>query len=500
MRRLLVLVTLVSLLSSAACKGGGDVPPPPRPVTPPPTASVGTAVAPADPLGPRPELAEPAPFTPPVPVVYEHASGVKVWLLERHTLPIVSLQIVIRGGSSWQAKEGAAWATANMLDEGAGKRGALDISRDLDRLGATLQTGALPDYSFAQLTVLKKNLAAASAIFSDVVAKPTFSPVEWARVKNLWLNDLKQRQSDPSAVARVVLQYEVFHGGTYAKPVNGTIKDATALSLADVKDYYADFWQPAHATCVVVGDVTRADLDPVLDATFGPWKNSTTRDPFTNRHLTDSPSVRGPKVFVVDRPDAPQSVIAVGRRGVESQSIAAPPLVRVNAALGGSFTSRLNQDLREEHGWSYGARSSFSWNIRKGMFSATAAVHTEHTGEALKAMLADIEDVAKRGLTDEEVAKTRLLARADLVESFEGVDTAAARLARNAGVGLKADHEANASKLLYAATKDELAKLAAQFLALDTSTIVVVGPRAKVLSQIEALGLGKIEAVGPEGE
>lgn len=495
MKRLLWLLPLV-----AACKGG-DVPPAVPPRAPQPRPDVmGTPQAPLDPLGAKPASPEPAPFTPPVPAVYEHASGVTVWLLERHTLPIVSMQLVVRGGASWQKKEGAAWAAATMLDEGAGKRGALDISRDLDRLGATLQTGALPDYSFAQLTVLKKNLAPASGIFSDVVAKPTFSPVEWTRVKGLWLNDLRQRQSDPSAVSRVVLQRKVLAGTPYEKPVNGTLKGASALDLADVKDYYADFWQPRHATCVVVGDVTRAELDPVLDATFGPWKNGT-RDPFTNRHLTEAPRPKGaPGVFLVDRADAPQSVIAVGRRGVEAQSVALPPLLRVNAALGGSFTSRLNQDLREEHGWSYGARSSFTWTAMRGMFSAVAAVHTEHTGDALKATLANIESMAKKGLTDEEVAKTRMLARSELVESFEGVDGAAARLARNAGVGLRADHEAKASQLLYGATKEDLAKLAAEFLALDGATMVVVGPRAKVLPQMEALGLGKIESATPEGD
>lgn len=496
MKRLLWLLTLV-----AACKGGEDPPPRVPPQEPTKTPDVmAVPQADVDPLGVKPATPEPAPFTPPVPAVYKHASGVTVWLLERHTLPIVSMQLVLKGGASWQKKEGAAWATATMLDEGAGNRGPLEIARDLDRLGATLSTGALPDYSFAQLTVLKKNLAPASAIFSDVVAKPTFSPVEWTRVRGLWLNDLKQRQSDPSAVSRVVIQRKVLAGTPYEKPVNATLKGASALSIADVKDYYADFWQPQHATVVVVGDVTRAELDPVLDATFAPWKN-TARDPFTNHHLTEAPTPKGaPRVFLVDRADAPQSVIAVGRRGVEAQSVAAPPLTRVNAALGGSFTSRLNQDLREEHGWSYGARSSFTWTALRGMFSAVAAVHTEHTGEALKAMLADIADVANKGLTDEEVVKTRMLARSDLVESFEGVDSAAARLARNAGVGLPADHEAKASKLLYAASKEDLAKLAAQFLAADGATIVVVGPKAKVLPQLEPLGLGKIESATPEGD
>jgi predicted Zn-dependent peptidase len=203
---------------------------------------------------------------------------------------------------------------------------------------------------------------------------------------------------------------------------------------------------------------------------------------------------------LVDRPDAPQSVIAVGRPGVSARDLTTTPLTRVNAALGGSFTSRLNQDLREEHGWSYGAKSRFSFHAETGMFVAQAAVHTEHTGEALAAMLADIDGVAKQGLTDDEVVKTRLLARSEVVEAFEGVESAAARLARSAGVALPPDHEAKASAAIARASKDELARLAKTYLDLSSAEIVVVGPRAKVEPQLRAIGITDIAAASPEGD
>lgn len=500
MNRAGLLQPILLLPAFVAC-GGGDVPPPANP-TPPAPRPVVTAAPPVDvdPLGTKPATPEPPPFTPPVPTVYKHSSGLTVWLLERHTLPIVSWQVVVPGASRIEKKEGIAWATANMLDEGAGKRGALDIARDLDRLGATLSTGSVADYSFAQMTVLVKNLGDAAKIFSDVVTKPTFAPNEWTRVQNLWLNDLKQRPSDPSAVAKVVLQRKVFGPGhPYGAPANGTIKNAAKVGLADLKTFHEQNWRPSRSTIVVVGDVTRAQLDPVLDATFGAWA-AADKNPRDESQTMPKPAAQGRRVFIVDRPDAPQSVIAVGRMGVKADAPTAPPLVRINSALGGSFTSRLNQDLREEHGWSYGAGSRFSWTREEGIFSAQAAVHTEHTGDALKAMLADIEALAKEGLTDEEVAKSRQLARADLVESFEGVDAAASRLARNAGVGLPASHEADASKLLYGASKADLQKLAAQHLDLSNAVVVVVGPKAKVLPQLEKIGITKVESTGPEGE
>src|SRR5262249_44726190 len=159
-----------------AC-GGDDAmrrpaPPPPRPPVAPPADTT-----PADPLGPRPDLGDPATFTPPVPVQYKRANGLTVWLLERHGLPIGSMEVVVPAGAANdpEGKGGLASTTANMLDEGAGTRGPLDISRDIDRLGATLKTGAYTDYAFVQLTALKKNLGPAAAIMGDVVAKPQMS-------------------------------------------------------------------------------------------------------------------------------------------------------------------------------------------------------------------------------------------------------------------------------------------------------------------------------------
>ncbi|HEY8078986.1 MAG TPA: pitrilysin family protein, partial [Labilithrix sp.] len=476
---------------------------PPPPVAPPPPAPTPVASAPpapADPLGPKPDVAPPAPFTPPVAIEYKRANGLTVWLLERHALPIISMEVVLGAGASDDpaAKAGLAQQTANMLDEGAGTRGALELARDVDRLGATIHTGVYADYGFAQLTTLKKNLSAAATIFGDVLGKPTFSPVEWKRVHDLWTNDLKQRASEPAMVAGVVVARKLFgEGHPYAMPNDGTTKTAANVSLDDLKKFYADRWRPSRATCVVVGDVTRAELDAVLDSAFAGWKDGNATAGWSKSGKAPSKTRR---IVVVDRADAPQSVIAVARQGVAASSPDAPALVRVNAALGGSFTSRLNQDLREEHGWSYGAKSRFSFNEFPGVFVAQAAVQTAHTGEALKAMLADLETYAKDGPTDAEVEKTRLLARGDLVEAYETVDATAHRLARYAGVGLAADQDATAAAKTSAATKADLAALAKKYVDPSNALVVIVGPRAKIAPQLEAIGMGSFETSGPEGE
>ena len=171
----------------------------------------------------------------------------------------------------------------------------------------------------------------------------------------------------------------------------------------------------------------------------------------------------------------------------------------MNIALGGSFTSRLNQNLREEHGWSYGARSRVTLVRGTGSFVASAAVQTEHTGDALRALAKDVEDFAKTGLTDEEVAKTRLIARGELVDMFEPAESAAMRLARDAALGLGPDYEAKASVRRDTATKEELAH-ATRELDPKEAYIVVVGPRAKLEKQLTAIGVDAFDPRDTEGK
>jgi zinc protease len=438
-----------------------------------------------------------------VPETYELAGGLRVWLLERHTLPLVAVHLVVPAGgaSDPSDKAGLAMVTADMLDEGAGKRGPLELARDVDALGASLSTGAYADYAYVHLTSPTKNLPAAAAIMGDVVARPRFLPAEWKRVHALWTNALRARQSDPNAVADVVTLVRAYPPGhPYARPTSGTTSSAARVSLDDVRRFYASHWRPDRATVVVVGDVTRAQLDPLLGAWLVAWKPRRGAAPALPEVTSPGPPRTGRRVVVVDRPDAPQSVIALVRSGVAAADAEGAPLVRVNAAIGGSFTSRLNQNLREEHGWSYGARSRFSFTRMTGIFSAQAAVHTDHTGDALGAMLAEVSDVARAGLTPEEVDKTRLLARGDLVDAFETNDGAARRLGRSAGVGLAADHEARSSARVYEADAAALAKLAGQHVDPRSADVVIVGPRNAIEPQLEAIGITAIEAAGPEGE
>lgn len=490
-----------ALVASTGACGSAPRAPAASPVAVSPVPVASPVVAPAeDPLGPRPDTPPPAPFLPPSPEVFTATGGITVWLLERHDTPIVSCDLTIPVGASSdpKGKAGLAHATATMLNEGAGKRGALDLARAVDNLGARLSTDANADASFVSMTVLKKNLGAAFPLFADVVTRPRFEAAEFNRLKEIWHNELLQREKDPDATARVVYRVVLFGADhPYGHPWDGTPQSAAAIGLEDVKRSYAAAWRPERATLVCAGDLARAELSTLLDGGFASWK------PPAGSALAPvvPPAPQGPwpRLVLVDRPEAPQAVIAVVKPGIAASDADEPALWRVNDAIGGSFSSRLNQDLREQHGYTYGARSRFSVSRGPGQVVSWANVVTDKTGEALKAMLADLDTFASGGLTDDEAARTRSQARGELVSVYESVEGIAGHVAADASLGLPAGWEAQSSRMRDLATKADLDALAKQFYATAGGIIVVVGPRRRVQPLIDPLGLPAPEVRDAEG-
>jgi zinc protease len=495
----------VSLAAFVAVGCGGATPASPNPVAPvaAPSAQAAAPVSPAvpaDPLGPRPETPPPAVYAPPSPTVTKAANGIVVWLLERHSVPVVSCDLTVPSGASSDPPGlgGLAYATANMLDEGAGTRGALDLARAIDDLGAHIQTDANADASFVSVSVAKRNFAKAFALFADVVARPRFEAAEYKRVKDLWHNELLQREKDPDATARVVYRVALFGPEhPYGHPWDGTPRSAEAVTLDAIKRFYASAWRPDRAILVCAGDVTAEEVGKAIESALGAWKAPAPPPPAPL--VPPPPAGPWPRLVLVDRPDAPQAVIAAIKPGITATSADLPALWRTNDAIGGSFTSRLNQDLREEHGYTYGARSRYSISRGTGQVVSWANVVTEKTGDALAAMLADLRKFADAGMTDDEAARTRFQARGDLVNVYETVEGIAGHLAADASLGLPPDYEATSSRDRDAADKATLDRLAKQYYDPAGAIVVVVGPRAKVQPMIDKLGLPPAQMRDAEG-
>jgi len=467
-----------------------------------PTASAAPSASPSipDPLGARPQPPPPPAFLPPSPAVATAPGGVTVWLLERHEVPIVSCDVTVPTGASSdpRGKAGLAHATAKMLEEGGGKLGAIDLAKAIDDLGAHLTTDANADASFVSVTVLKRNLDRAMSIFGDVVARPRFERAEYRRMMDIWHNELLERQKDPDATARVVYRVALFGPDhPYGHPWDGTLQSSRSITLEDIQRFHAAAWRPDRAILVCAGDVTAAELMPLVGSAFASWKAPATPAP----PPVAPPAPRGPwpRLVVVDRPDAPQSVIAALRPGVAASDPEEAALWRVNDAIGGSFTSRLNQDLREKRGYTYGARSRFSVSRGPGQVVSWANVVTDKTGDALDAMLGDLRKFAEEGMSDDEVDRTRSQARGELVSVYESVEGIAGHLAADASLGLPPEWEARVSERREAAQKADLDALAKRFYSPDGAIVVVVGPRSRVQPMLDRLKMPAPEARDADG-
>ncbi|HKQ70197.1 MAG TPA: pitrilysin family protein, partial [Polyangiaceae bacterium] len=298
-RRSLLALTL----ALGACGGSSQPPQPPPPAaasaTPAPPPAPATS---ADPLGPRPIPKPPTAFTPPAPRVLEGPGKSKVWLLERHGLPLVTIAVVVPYGSAAEPPEkaGLSFATADMLDEGAGKLDALGFSQALNDLGAKFASSTDRDSSIVSLQLLTSKLDQGLPLLADAVIRPKHDKKDWTRVSTLWNNALKNRAHDPNDVARVVTSL-LYYGDKhpYGHPPDGTLESAKRIQLGDISKWHRTIWRPDEASFVVVGDVTAEQITAKLAGAFAGWKPP----PGAPLKVVDPPAVTsdGLRTFVVDK-------------------------------------------------------------------------------------------------------------------------------------------------------------------------------------------------------
>ena len=500
-------VIAVSLSLMGAC-GPADRATTPHPVVATPEAlPVATPEhsAESDMLGTKPTVGDGGAFVPPVPEEFKLPNGLRVWLLPRPSVPLVAMTMVVVGAGANSDKleeSGLAHLTASMLDEGAGKRSAIEFAQAVETLGASFSARVDGQAAYISMSVLKKNWNDAISLFRDAVIAPTFRKPDFERVHAQWRNDLKQRAKDPDAVARVVMRRAV----TNKPPWDGLGSAATRLTPERVRKFHRGAYEPGQCALIVVGDVSRTSLEQPLTRAFGNWKDGAVRG-FSGRGAGVGSTGAEPTLVIVDRPDAPQSVIGFAREGLSLLDDDYPIAGRANVALGASFTSRLNLDLREKHGWTYGARSRFSATNVAPMFVAWAAVETSVTIDAASAMLKDIREFAANGLTEDEVGKTRSLSRAHLVEVYSTVDSMAEHLALLAASGADSKADAEHATVRDNADATKLNVVAKKYFSTRTERIddrqrshfVIVGPLMKLRPRLAELGLGEPQVRDEEG-
>lgn len=374
-------------------------------------AACAPKVAPEAPVAPAPEpvyvpkppeTLAPRPFSPPA-VAWGKVGGAQLAVVENHEVPFVTVefQFPVRSTANPLDRAGLAEATMDMLNEGAGTRSALEISAELLRLGASLSTGSGVDGSSASVTCLRDRLEATLDVLADVLIRPTFPADEWERRRALWIDGIEEGRNDPSVIAGRVMNKRLWGDRYYGK-------EATPTTLKRIKVKEMAAWHKANLTLngalvLVGGDVTLAEVEPLLATRFaGMNRPAPAVEPAP---LPPAPPEKA-TVYLVDKPGSAQSVVRASVYLGKPTDPDFPSLVVANMAMGGQFASRINMNLREQKGYTYGARTSVSYDLAGVSWSFSSGIHTEKTGPALEALFAELRAVeTDRPLTDKEVAQ-----------------------------------------------------------------------------------------------
>ncbi|HYK40783.1 MAG TPA: pitrilysin family protein [Thermoanaerobaculia bacterium] len=455
-------------------------------------AATALAQAPASPDRSHP----PAPGPPPplrLPPIQrlKLSNGVPVILVERHKVPLVDALVVFRGGASAdpQNRPGLANLTASLLERGAGSRSALEISDIADYLGANLSAGAGWDSTTVGINVPSARLEPGLALLSDLVLNPTFPAPEVERVRSELLTEILQWRDDPEQLASVAFSKAVFAGHPYSRDIQGNAVSVQAVTREEIRRFHAERYVPGSAAIVVTGDAVPATLVPLLEASFGKWKPSTAG---AAPSVGQARQIAKRRVILVDKPDAPQSQILIGRVGPARSTPDFFPLVVTNTILGGSFTSRLNHNLRETKGYTYGASSQFDFRLSTGPFVAGAAVQTDKTGPALTEFFKEL-DAIRSDVPADELARAKNYTARRFPAAFETAGQLAGRVRDQFVYGLPDDYFATYVSRIEAVTPADVQRVARAWIDPAAMVVVIVGDRKKIEAEVRALRLGPVE-------
>ena len=429
------------------------------------------------------------------------SNGLKVLIAEQHELPLVQFNLLVKAGwaADPQNKPGVSSLTSELQDEGTINRSALDISQDLKAIGADLATSSFFDGSFMTLNTLKRHLAKSMDIFTDVLLNPTFPDEELERKKKEYLARILQEKRQPFTAGFNTF-LKILYGGDhpYGQPYTGTGTEESIQSITsgDLKKYYRTFFHPNNATLIVVGDVTADEIIPVLEDALKSWKKN------------DVPAVvvprvkplEGSQVYFVDKPGAAQSVIIAGHYGLLRNSPDYFKVEVLNTILGGKFTSRLNANLREDKGYTYGAGSTFRYLKGLGPFLAYTQVQTEVTDKSLSEILKEFRGVSGEiPVTEEELEDTKKYITLSYPGEFETVSQVARKLREMVTYDLPEDYFNRYIPSINTVSADDVMGAAGRYIQPDNMLFVIVGDVEKIEPGIRAMNAGTIHYLDMDG-
>ncbi len=426
------------------------------------------------------------------------ANGIEVLVVQNHTLPTVNVNLVVPAGRSADPalKPGLAQLTSLVLDEGTQRRDSQQIADELAGMGAHLSVGADWDSTAVRLFTLKRHFSQALDIYADVIQHPAFPEAELKRERAMALARLVQVRDEPTALASMATAAMLYgEGHPYGQPQFGTPASLKSIDRADLECFYRTHIRPDRSVLIVVGDVAPAELIPELEKSFADWKPATATA--QEQHLPAPPEAKPTNIVLVDKPGAAQSVIAASLIGADRNSPDYHALAVMNSIFGGQFSSRLNLNLREQKGYTYGARTSFDWRVlERGPFVASSSVQTAVTAPALVEFLKEFEGMSgARPVTAAEVEFSKAYLVRGYPAGFETPAQVASQLETLVEFHLPAEYFDTFIPKISAVTPDDVSAVAKKYLHAGNLAIVVVGDCSKIESSLRALPIGKRLAV-----
>jgi predicted Zn-dependent peptidase len=435
-------------------------------------------------LGPPPKVSLPPIVTRQLP------NGLKLMVVEQHELPLADFVLVIGSGGTMDpaAKGGVANLTSSMLTEGTTSRSALEIADQVAFLGIGLNAGSSWDAATINLHTPTSQLDSALALFSDVVLHPAFRTEDFERVRKNRLTSLVQLKDRPTAIADQAYA-AILYGSNhpYGHNLLGTEASITGMSAADLQSFYKTNFIPNNSTLIVVGDVTPDQVEKKIAALFSGWQRGSV-SPFT---FSDAPKAGPTTVYLVDKPGAAQSSFRIGSIGVPRSTKDYFALNVMNTILGGTFTSRLMQNLRETHGYTYGARSRFDMRQSAGPFTASAEVVAAKTDSGLVEFMKELNAI-RDTVPTVELNKAKRFLQLSMPSDFETTQQIANQLIPVVLYGLPLDYYNNYVSNIENITQADVQRVARQYINPASLAIVIVGDRKSIETGLKAVNAGPI--------
>ena len=419
-----------------------------------------------------------------------------MWTVRHAQVPVVAFSLLIRRGASSDplGKHGLAAMTADMLDEGSGDRSAIEIHEAIARLGTQLETDIGSDGIVAGFTVLSRFADRALALLSDVVVRPAIREADVARVRQLRLHRLTQLRDVPSAIADRAFLSLIYGEHPYGHSPIGTELALASMSVDDVRAFHVQTICPSVATLIAVGDCDHATIHQLALDAFGDWQGAAADD-----ELGDPAFPQPPRLSIVPRAAAPQSELRIGHVSVARNTPDYHALVTGNMVLGGQFSSRINLNLREDKGFTYGARTAFEFRRRPGPFVLQVGVQTSATAESIAESIGEISAmVGVRPITAEELRLAAASLTRGYARNFETADQIARAATQLALYDLPDTYFAEFVPRIERLTTDEVTGAMARHLHASRLTTVVVGDYDVVGADLGRLGLGEPVVLPPE--